>query len=239
MGPAPLPGPRRRPVRGDRATAGASIVTDHIETLHRDGHRARVGRGARGRRRRHRDRPEPARRSAASSSRSTARAVELAEAVAYKGMMLSDVPNLAFTLGYTNASWTLKADLTAEYVCRLLNHMDAAGYGSARRGERPHDRARSRSSTSTPATSLRSIADCPSRARRSRGSCARTTRSTCGCCAAARSTTARCGSPTRRRWLSRRPRSSPRPPDRGRRSSPRPGSSRRTCASPWPPTRRR
>jgi monooxygenase len=38
------------------------------------------------------------------------------------------VPNLAFTIGYTNASWTLKADLVAEYLCRLLNHMDAGGY---------------------------------------------------------------------------------------------------------------
>ncbi len=46
----------------------------------------------------------------------------------YKGMMLSGVPNMAFTVGYTNASWTLKADLTSEYVCRLLNHMDAHGY---------------------------------------------------------------------------------------------------------------
>ncbi len=46
----------------------------------------------------------------------------------YKGMMLSGVPNAAFTVGYTNASWTLKADLTSEYVCRLLNHMDAHGY---------------------------------------------------------------------------------------------------------------
>lgn len=42
----------------------------------------------------------------------------------YKGMMFSDVPNLAGTFGYINASWTLKADLTAEYICRLLNHMD-------------------------------------------------------------------------------------------------------------------
>ena len=42
--------------------------------------------------------------------------------------MLEDVPNLAFTIGYTNASWTLKADLTSEYVCRLLNHMDERGY---------------------------------------------------------------------------------------------------------------
>ncbi len=41
----------------------------------------------------------------------------------YKGMMLEDVPNLAFAIGYTNASWTLKCDLTCDYVCRLLNHM--------------------------------------------------------------------------------------------------------------------
>ena len=46
----------------------------------------------------------------------------------YKGMMFSDIPNLAFAVGYTNASWTLKCDLTAEYVCRLLNHMDHHGY---------------------------------------------------------------------------------------------------------------
>jgi cation diffusion facilitator CzcD-associated flavoprotein CzcO len=53
--------------------------------------------------------------------------VDVPKAFIYKGMMLSEVPNLAFTVGYTNASWTLKADLTAEYVCRLLNHMEAAG----------------------------------------------------------------------------------------------------------------
>ncbi|HEY1687324.1 MAG TPA: cytochrome P450 [Solirubrobacteraceae bacterium] len=53
--------------------------------------------------------------------------IELANTVAYKGMMLCGVPNLALTLGYTNASWTLKADLVAEYVCRVLKHMDAEG----------------------------------------------------------------------------------------------------------------
>ncbi len=53
---------------------------------------------------------------------------DLSRAMTYKGMMLSDVPNFAYTLGYTNASWTLKADLTAEYICRLLNHMDAGAY---------------------------------------------------------------------------------------------------------------
>jgi len=49
-------------------------------------------------------------------------------AMTYKGMMYSEIPNLASAFGYTNASWTLKADLTAEYVCRLLNYMDARGY---------------------------------------------------------------------------------------------------------------
>jgi cation diffusion facilitator CzcD-associated flavoprotein CzcO len=48
--------------------------------------------------------------------------------LSYKGMMLSDVPNLATTFGYTNASWTLKADLIAEYLCRMLNKMDRGGY---------------------------------------------------------------------------------------------------------------
>jgi monooxygenase len=55
-------------------------------------------------------------------------AVDVAGAMTYKGMMLSDVPNLAFTLGYSNASWTLKVDLTSEYMCRLINHMDKHGY---------------------------------------------------------------------------------------------------------------
>lgn len=49
------------------------------------------------------------------------RAIDPAQSYAYKGMMFSDVPNLALAFGYTNASWTLKADLTSEYVCRLLN----------------------------------------------------------------------------------------------------------------------
>jgi monooxygenase len=53
--------------------------------------------------------------------------VELGKTLAYKGMMLSGVPNFALTIGYTNASWTLKADLVARYVCRLLNHLAATG----------------------------------------------------------------------------------------------------------------
>ncbi len=54
--------------------------------------------------------------------------IELSQTMSYKGMMLSGVPNMAFAVGYTNASWTLKCDLTCEYVCRLLNHMDEHGY---------------------------------------------------------------------------------------------------------------
>jgi cation diffusion facilitator CzcD-associated flavoprotein CzcO len=51
-----------------------------------------------------------------------------AEKLVYKGMMLSDVPNLALAFGYINASWTLKCDLTARAVCRLLNYMDRRDY---------------------------------------------------------------------------------------------------------------
>jgi monooxygenase len=57
--------------------------------------------------------------------------VSLPDTIAYKAMMLSGVPNFAFALGYTNASWTLKAELTAEYVCRLLNHIDSHGWKAA------------------------------------------------------------------------------------------------------------
>ena len=59
------------------------------------------------------------------------REIELPETMGYKGMMLSGVPNMAMVIGYTNASWTLKCDLTCAYVCRLLNHMDAHGFDVA------------------------------------------------------------------------------------------------------------
>ncbi len=89
------------------------------------------------------------------------RTVDFAKTLNYKGMMYSDVPNLAATLGYTNASWTLKCDLTCEYVCRLLNYMDRHGYRQCV----PHND----DSTITPLPSLsfssgyvqRSIADLP------------------------------------------------------------------------------
>lgn len=54
-------------------------------------------------------------------------ALDLPDKLTYKGMMLEDVPNLAIAIGYTNASWTLKCDLTCQYVTRLLNHLHATG----------------------------------------------------------------------------------------------------------------
>ncbi|MCO7072260.1 NAD(P)/FAD-dependent oxidoreductase, partial [Vibrio cholerae] len=52
---------------------------------------------------------------------------KLSGAMTYKGMMFGGVPNLSYSFGYTNASWTLKADLTSYYLCRLLNHLTATG----------------------------------------------------------------------------------------------------------------
>jgi hypothetical protein len=57
--------------------------------------------------------------------------VDVSTTVSYKGMMISGVPNFTMVIGYTNASWTLKADLVNRYVCRLIKHLDAEGYVSA------------------------------------------------------------------------------------------------------------
>ncbi len=57
--------------------------------------------------------------------------VSAAGRLVYKGMMLEGIPNLIFAFGYTNASWTLKCDLTARYLCRLLRHMDRRGHRMA------------------------------------------------------------------------------------------------------------
>ena len=54
-------------------------------------------------------------------------AIDVSQHLAYKGMMLEGVPNFAMAIGYTNASWTLKADLTSNYVCRLLNRLHETG----------------------------------------------------------------------------------------------------------------
>jgi len=50
------------------------------------------------------------------------------DSMTYKGVLIEGVPNAAIIIGYTNASWTLKADIASEYVCRLLQHMDKKGY---------------------------------------------------------------------------------------------------------------
>ncbi len=52
---------------------------------------------------------------------------DVTQSMGYRGIMLRDLPNLAAIVGYTNASWTLKADLSSEYFCRLINHLDAIG----------------------------------------------------------------------------------------------------------------
>jgi monooxygenase len=105
----------------------ASIATDHIDTFTPDGLRLESGREL------------PADIIVTATGLNLlalggmqiavdGRDVDVSETMAYKGMMLSGVPNLALSFGYTNASWTLKCDLTCGYVCRLLNYMDEHGY---------------------------------------------------------------------------------------------------------------
>jgi monooxygenase len=65
--------------------------------------------------------------------------VNLHDTMAYKGMMLTGLPNMAFTIGYTNASWTLKADLVSEFVCRVINYMDSHGFDTVVPGQPGHD----------------------------------------------------------------------------------------------------
>jgi cation diffusion facilitator CzcD-associated flavoprotein CzcO len=102
----------------------ASVVTDHIERFTRDGIRLRSGQELRA------DLVVTATGLemlflGGMQLTVDGRAVDPHTTLNYKGCMFTDVPNVAYTFGYTNASWTLKADLTAEYVCRLLRHMDA------------------------------------------------------------------------------------------------------------------
>ncbi|MEV4639762.1 NAD(P)/FAD-dependent oxidoreductase [Actinoplanes sp. NPDC049548] len=66
--------------------------------------------------------------------------VEPGRKVAYRGVMLSGVPNFAYCIGYTNASWTLRADLSHRYVCRLLSYMARNGYTVATPQEKPGPR---------------------------------------------------------------------------------------------------
>ena len=104
----------------------ASVVTDHIESFAEDGIRLKSGKTL----------PADVIVTATGLNLKVlngvdltvdGRRVEPARTLSYKGMMYEGVPNLASSFGYTNASWTLKCDLTCEYVTRLLNHMKATG----------------------------------------------------------------------------------------------------------------
>jgi cation diffusion facilitator CzcD-associated flavoprotein CzcO len=105
----------------------ASIVTDHIETFTEDGIRLRSGRQLEA------DIVVTAtglnlQAFGGVDVRIDGAEVRLPDTVAYKGLMLSGVPNFAFAIGYTNASWTLKVDLVCEYLCRLIGQLDALGH---------------------------------------------------------------------------------------------------------------
>ncbi|HEX6037904.1 NAD(P)/FAD-dependent oxidoreductase, partial [Longimicrobium sp.] len=109
-------------IRGGRA----SVVTDHIETFTETGIRLRSGAEL--------DADVVVTATglnlkilAGVTLAVDGQTVDLARTMAYKGMMYSDVPNVASAFGYTNASWTLKCDLVAQHVCRLLNHMRRHG----------------------------------------------------------------------------------------------------------------
>jgi monooxygenase len=113
----------------DTIKAGrASIVTDHIDGFIEEGIRLKSGRTL----------PADIIISATGLKLKALGAIrlgvdgvllELGKTFTYKGIMLGNVPNMAFCVGYTNASWTLRADLSSQFVCRLLNHMDRRGYG--------------------------------------------------------------------------------------------------------------
>ena len=66
--------------------------------------------------------------------------VDFADTVTYRGMMFTGVPNLLWIFGYFRASWTLRVDLLADFVCRLLQHMDEKGVGQVDVALRPEDR---------------------------------------------------------------------------------------------------
>ncbi|WP_203335727.1 flavin-containing monooxygenase [Nocardioides limicola] len=118
----------------------ASVVTDHIETFTEGGIRLRSGEEI------------PADIVVTATGLEVqlvggvrvevdGRPVETRDRVIYKGVMIDGVPNAMVILGYTNASWTLKADLASEYFCRLLNHMDRKGHTRVVAQAGPQDRS--------------------------------------------------------------------------------------------------
>ena len=104
----------------------ASIVTDHVDSFTKDGIRLKSGKTLEA------DIIVTATglkmlTGGSATISVDGKLVNFGEKINYKGVMFSGIPNFGMTMGYTNASWTLKADLTSEYVCRLLNFMDRNG----------------------------------------------------------------------------------------------------------------
>jgi cation diffusion facilitator CzcD-associated flavoprotein CzcO len=65
--------------------------------------------------------------------------IDFAKTVTYRGMMFTGVPNLVWVFGYFRASWTLRVDIMADFVCRLLAHMDEKGAAEVEVALRPED----------------------------------------------------------------------------------------------------
>ena len=107
------------------------------------------------------------------------RPIDPAQTMSYQGLMFSDIPNLAAAIGYTNASWTLKCELVAQYVCRLLQFMDHQGY------VRCTPRQTDPTITAEPILNFTQVTcsarcrPCPARGQNARGSCTRTICSIC------------------------------------------------------------
>ena len=83
------------------------------------------------------------------------------DTVTYRGMMFTGVPNLVWVFGYFRASWTLRVDLIADFVCRLLNHMKQIGAKKVTPALRPEDKDMPLLPGSTPRTSIRAISCAP------------------------------------------------------------------------------
>ena len=148
VGPADVPDPRRRHVHHDHRGPRRSGHRPH-RPLRRHRHRAQVREAPRRRHHRHRHGP------AAAGARwrldqPGRRARSTADRFVYKAHMLEDVPNLFWCVGYTNASWTLRADITARATAKLLAHMASHGYTHATRTSATSRWPRSRPGTSRP-----------------------------------------------------------------------------------------
>jgi len=130
--------------------------------------------------------------------------LDLADTVSYRGMLFTGVPNMAWVFGYFRASWTLRADLVCDFVCRLLDHMDELGAhrvtpSSVRRTSAASSAPGSTRTTSTPATSGARCTCCRAASPRRSGSTARTTGRSGRRFRPPTSTTAACASSERRR----------------------------------------